>query len=200
MFTGLVEDLGTVLRFERGPMAEAWIQTHLGKLELGESISVNGACLTVVSSEADRFMAQLSPETLRRTWLSRLHPGDEVNLERAMTLSDRLGGHLVLGHVDQVTEIIERRQEGAAVVLELLLPKPLAPLFIEKGSVTLDGVSLTINSLSESRFQVALIPETQKRTTLGKKQPGQPVNVECDIIGKYVARLFSAGRGTQGMV
>jgi riboflavin synthase len=168
-----------------------WIRTALGAsgFARGESIAVDGACLTVVETRGDEFLVQASEETLRRTTLGRLASGARVNLERAMRLGDRLGGHLVLGHVDAVGEVRSRASEGDALVLVFSLPAPLSPFFVEKGSVAVDGVSLTVNELSADHFTVALIPETQARTTLGKKAAGERVNLEADLIGKYVARL-----------
>lgn len=191
MFTGLVQEVGTVERVMPGGMTDLWIRASLGgeELALGESIAVDGACLTVVEREGGEFRVQASPETLRRTTAGRLAAGARVNLERAMRLSDRLGGHLVLGHVDAVGEILSRRPEGDSVVMTFRLPPALAPLFIEKGSVAVDGVSLTVNEVTSDRFSVALIPETLQRTTLGQKGAGEPVNLEADMIGKYVARL-----------
>ncbi|HLL52358.1 MAG TPA: riboflavin synthase [Myxococcaceae bacterium] len=203
MFTGLVQDVGTVERIHSGAMTEVWIRTALGaaSFELGESIAVDGACLTVVERAGETFRVQASPETLRRTTLGRLQAGSRVNLERAMRLSDRLGGHLVLGHVDAVTEILEARTEGGSLVMAFGLPEALAPFFIDKGSVALDGVSLTVNEVLPARFTVALIPETQARTTLARKAVGERVNVEADLIGKYVARLYGAraAKGAGGL-
>jgi len=153
---------------------------------------VDGACLTVVERAGEEFWVQASAETLRRTTLGALRPGDRVNLERAMRLSDRLGGHLVLGHVDAVAEILSRRPEGGSVLVEYSLPASLSPFFIEKGSVAVDGVSLTVNAVGSGSFSVALIPETQARTALPHKPPGAKVNLEADLIGKYVARLLGA--------
>lgn len=200
MFTGLVQDVGTVERVTPGAMTELWIRTALGAAEfaLGESIAVDGACLTVVERQGASFRVQASPETLRRTTLERLAAGSQVNLERAMRLSDRLGGHLVLGHVDAVAEILEKRAEGGSVVVAFSLPEALAPFFIEKGSVAVDGVSLTVNEVLPGRFTVALIPETQARTTLSRKGVGDRVNVEADLIGKYVARLYGHRQGQGG--
>jgi riboflavin synthase len=197
MFTGLVQDIGTVERVLPGPMTVLWIQTGLGAsdFQAGESISVSGACLTVVEREGERFRVDASPETLRRTTLGELQSGSAVNLERALRLSDRLGGHLVLGHVDGVLPLLSRRSEGGSLVLEVGLLPELRPLFIEKGSVALDGVSLTVNTVDEDRFSVQLIPETQSRTTLGRKSVGDRFNVETDVIGKYVARLHAAHAG-----
>jgi len=194
MFTGLVQDVGTVERVLPGPMTTLWIRTALGAGEFapGESIAVSGACLTVVERTADQFRVDAAPETLRRTTLGELRSGSRVNLERALRLSDRLGGHLVLGHVDGVLPLLARGHEGGSLLLEVGLIPELAPLFIEKGSVALDGVSLTVNSVGEDRFGVQLIPETQARTTLADRAVGERYNVEADVIGKYVARLHAA--------
>jgi riboflavin synthase len=200
VFTGLVQDIGTVERVIPGGMTELWIRTALGAAEfaLGESIAVDGACLTVVERAGQSFRVQASPETLRRTTLGRLAPGARVNLERALRLSDRLGGHLVQGHVDAIAEVLSRQPEGGSLVMGFTLPAALAPFFIEKGSVAVDGVSLTVNEVRDDRFSVALIPETQERTTLAEKAVGAPVNLEADLIGKYVARLYGARAGRQG--
>ena len=200
MFTGLVQDIGTVERIQPGAMTVLWIRTGLGASEfaLGESISVSGACLTVVEREGDRFRVDAAPETLRRTTLGELRAGSRVNLERALRMGDRLGGHLVLGHVDGVLPLLSRRTEGGSLVLEVALTPELSPLFIEKGSVTLDGVSLTVNTVEPSRFSVQLIPETQQRTTLADRAVGERYNVEADVIGKYVARLHAAHAGAKG--
>ncbi|MGO9830585.1 MAG: riboflavin synthase [Myxococcaceae bacterium] len=195
MFTGLIQDVGVVERVQPGATTEVWVRTALGagSFALGESIAVDGACLTVVERWAETFRVQAGPETLRRTTLGALRPGSRVHLERALRLSDRLGGHLVLGHVDAVCTVVSSRPEGGAVVLDVSLPAALGPFFIEKGSVALDGVSLTVNRLGPADFSVALIPETQARTTLAQKSRGTRLNVEADVIGKYVARLARLG-------
>jgi riboflavin synthase len=197
MFTGLVQDVGLVERLHSGDMTELWIRTSLGadSFALGESIAVDGACLTVVERQGEQFRVQASAETLRRTTLGELRVGSRVNLERALRLADRLGGHLVLGHVDAVGRIVGKAPEGGAVIVRFSLPAQLLPYFIEKGSVTVDGVSLTVNEVFDDAFTVALIPETQTRTTLGAKAVGASVNLEADVIGKYVARLYGF-RGT----
>jgi len=173
-------------------MMDVWIRTALGasRFELGESIAVDGACLTVVERQGEVFKVQAAPETLRRTTLGTLAPGARVNLERAMRLGDRLGGHLMQGHVDAVTEVLVTRPEGGSWVMAFHLPQSLSPFFIEKGSVAVDGVSLTVNEVLADRFLVQLIPETQSRTTLARKGVGAHVNIEADLIGKYVARLY----------
>lgn len=194
MFTGLIQDVGTVERVQSGAMTDLWIRTALGAgdFALGESIACDGACLTVVEHAGDRFRVEAAPETLRRTTLGDWKAGTKVNLERALRLSDRLGGHLVAGHVDAVSELLEKRPEGGSLVIRFALPASLAPFFIEKGSVAVDGVSLTVNDVDATSFRVQLIPETQGRTTLAQKPVGGRVNLEADLIGKYVARLFGA--------
>jgi riboflavin synthase len=195
MFTGLVQDVGVVERVLPGATTDVWVRTGLGAEDfaLGESIAIDGACLTVVERTGQAFRVQAGPETLRRTTLGALRPGSRVHLERALRLQDRLGGHLVLGHVDEVCTLKAVRSDAGAVVLDIGLPERLAPFFIEKGSVAVDGVSLTVNTLGKNDFSVALIPETQARTTLGHKSAGTRVNVEADVIGKYVARLQGLG-------
>lgn len=192
MFTGLVQDVGTVVTLARGPMTRVTVETALPahEFELGESIALDGACLTVVARSARRFEVEASPETLRRTSLGSWAAGTRVNLERALRLSDRLGGHLVLGHVDAVSRILSRQPEGGSVVVRFALEEALAPLVIEKGSIAIDGVSLTVNAVGGGAFSVQLIPETQGRTTLSSKAVGASVNLETDVIGKYVARLL----------
>jgi riboflavin synthase len=193
MFTGLVQELGTVEKILPGPMTEMWLHAPLLAREpfvLGESIAINGTCLTVVEAKGESFRAQVSPETLRRTTLGALVPSSRANLERAMRMSDRLGGHLVQGHVDGVGRVLERRAEGGSVVMRFSLPPELAPYVVEKGSIAVDGVSLTVNAVGAADFSVALIPETLARTTLGQRAVGDAVNLETDLVGKYVARML----------
>lgn len=195
MFTGLVTDLGTLERITPGPVTDLWIASSFpGDFQLGESIACDGVCLTVVEFRGSSFKVQAAPETLRRTTLGDWAPGTRVNLERALRMGDRLGGHWVQGHVDGVASVLETRPEGGSWVMRFTLPSELSPFFVEKGSVCLDGVSLTLTTVTADSFGVMLIPETQQRTSLGKKQPGQRVNLEADIIGKYVARMMG-GRG-----
>ena len=195
MFTGLVTDLGTVERVTPGPVTDLWISSaYPGDFQLGESISCDGVCLTVVEFRASSFKVQAAPETLRRSTLGEWRTGTRVNLERALQMGDRLGGHWVQGHVDAVATVLEARPEGGSWLMSFTLPPELAPFFVEKGSVCIDGVSLTLTGVGSENFGVMLIPETQQRTSLGKKQPGQRVNLEADIIGKYVARMMG-GRG-----
>ena len=199
MFTGLVEDLGTIAAVTPVPSGmRLTVQTVLPESDLfhGASIAVDGVCLTVVSLEQGRFTADVSDETLRRTTLGERRPGDPVNLERPLALGDRLGGHLVLGHVDGVGQIISREQVGEGVRVVLELPEGLPALVVEKGSVALDGISLTVNELpAQNRLALFLIPETLRATTWGTKAAGARVNVETDILGKHVARLLQLRPG-----
>jgi riboflavin synthase len=194
VFTGLVEELGVVQALERG-LAAATL-TILARrvvhgMTVGESVTVNGVCLTVVRFIDNGFAVEVSPETLRVTTLGGLAAGDGVNLERAMRLGDRLGGHLVSGHVEAVGRIVGRAPEGNAIILTIEAPREVLRYCVGKGSVTVDGVSLTINALTEKTFSVAIIPHTASVTTLGLKPPGSSVNLEPDLIGKYVERLMS---------
>jgi riboflavin synthase len=192
MFTGLVEDVGTVTTVERAPKGvRLSVRTRLSGLTHGASIAVDGACLTAVDLSGERFSADVSAETLDKTTLGERKAGDRVNLERPMAVGDRLGGHLVLGHVDGVAEIVRRESVGDGALVELRLPAALLPLVVSKGSIALDGISLTVNSLVEpDRISLFLIPETLRATTWGIKEPGAKVNVEADILGKHVARLM----------
>lgn len=190
MFTGLIQDVGEIERIDSGPMTEVWVASHFSPPDftLGESIACDGCCLTVVEFQQQRFRVQASPETLRVTTLGHWQPGRKVNLERALKVGDRLGGHWVQGHVDGVSELISRQAQGGSQVMAFALPPSLKWFFIEKGSVAVDGVSLTVNRLEADRFEVAIIPETLARTTLGGLKVGTRVNLEADVIGKYVAR------------
>lgn len=196
MFTGLISDLGTVERITLGPVCELSISSsYPGDIQLGESIACDGVCLTVVECQGGHFRVQAAPETLRRTTIGQWTAGTRVNLERALRLGDRLGGHWVQGHIDAVGTVLERRAEGGSWVMGFALPAEIAPFFVEKGSVCIDGISLTVSAVEEGRFEVMLIPETQQRTSLGNKKPGQAVNLEADVIGKYVARMMGARGG-----
>jgi riboflavin synthase len=192
MFTGLIEDLGTVAAVERVPKGmRLSVRTRLDGLRHGASIAVDGVCLTALELEGDRFTADVSPETLDKTTLGERKAGDRVNLERPLALGDRVGGHLVLGHVDGVGELVRRTGAGEGVRIELRLPQGLAPLVVSKGSIALDGTSLTVNELLDpDRVALFLIPETLRSTTWGIKPAGAKVNVEADILGKHVARLM----------
>lgn len=193
MFTGLVSDMGVV---ERITPRQGGVRLTLrpgslpvDALVLGESIACSGACLTVVERGGGLVSFDAVPETLSRTTLGTWVPGSKVNLERALALGDRLGGHLVAGHVDAVGEVLARVAEGQGARLTISLPAPIAPLVAEKGSVAVDGVSLTVARAARDRFEIALIPETLARTTLGDARPGRKVNLEADVVARHVARL-----------
>ncbi len=197
MFTGIVEELGevaavtdaggdSVVLAVRGPLVA-------GDARHGDSIAVNGVCLTVVDRDEHGFTADVMGETLRRSSLGDLRPGSPVNLERAATLQTRLGGHLVQGHVDGVARIVSREPADAWEVLTFSLPAQLARYVVEKGSIAVDGVSLTVMAVTDDTFSVGLIPTTLKLTVLGVKQVGDPVNLEVDVMAKYVEKLL-AGR------
>ncbi len=193
LFTGLVEEIGRVAAIKRqGEEVMLAITAGLVTQELakGDSVCVNGACLTVTELAAARFVALAMLETVQRTTLSRLAAGDRVNLERALRLGDRLGGHLVQGHVDGVGQVIDIRPEGAARRLEIGADTGIMQFIVEKGSIAVDGVSLTVAGSSSGSFSVALIPHTQGVTTLQYLRAGDEVNLETDIVGKYVARLL----------
>jgi len=193
MFTGIIEATGRVERAVPGPDAVALaLLTELDPGPLGASLAIDGTCLTVVETSAGRVSAVVGPETLRRTTLGALRPGDEVNLERPLRMGDRLGGHLVLGHVDGVGTIERRRALGDAAELWIDAPPEVMRYLIHKGSVAVDGISLTVNEATETAFQVTLIPHTRQATTLDRKAPGARVNLEADVLGKYVERLLDA--------
>ena len=194
MFTGIIEEMGNVkaLRREAGA-ARLTISasTVLGSTALGDSICVNGVCLTVVDIGKSEFSADVANETLKVTNLGELQVGQKVNLERALQLSARIGGHLVTGHVDAVGWIREKRQEGNSWRVFIEAPETALRYIIKKGSVAVDGISLTVADMDITGFSIAMIPHTAKLTTLGFKSAGDSVNLETDIIGKYVERLLS---------
>jgi riboflavin synthase len=198
MFTGIVAELGEVTRAEyQDGAARLTIRGSTEGVVPGESIAVNGVCLTVTGILGGTFTADVMGETLSRSGLGALAPGAPVNLERSVRLADRLGGHLVQGHVDATTAVISRTPSGNWDQVRIGLPGPISRYVVEKGSVTVDGVSLTVSALSppdapddEQWFEVCLIPETLKRTTLGARTPGDTVNLEVDVIAKHVERLM----------
>jgi riboflavin synthase len=195
MFTGLVEALAPVDRVEAEGDGRALVVAapFAAELALGESVAVNGACLTVVGHDARCCRFQAGPETLRRTNLGELSPGDRVNLERALRVGDRLGGHLVQGHVDGLGRVASRQRQGEWEVVWFSCPAELAAQAVPKGSVAVDGVSLTVVDVTADGFSVALIPHTLEHTTLGFKRPGAPVNLETDVLAKYVWKCLRGG-------
>jgi riboflavin synthase len=200
MFTGLVEGTGSVKGLTRvgGDMSLA-IQPlfPMPDIKIGESINVNGVCLTVTSTKGKAFSADVSAESLSRTTVGRLKVGDEVNLERALRLTDRLGGHLVSGHVDGVGKVLHREEKEKSWLFEIGIDEGLSRYIIEKGSIAVDGISLTVNRCTAGRFEVNIIPQTGKETTILRKKTGDLVNIETDMIGKYVEKFLKAENHSQ---
>jgi len=195
VFTGIVEELGAVESMEdQGDAVRLTVRGPLvvDDAALGDSIAVNGVCLTVAERRGETFTADVMRETLLKTGLGALAPGTRVNLERAVTAATRLGGHIVQGHVDDTGTVSSRTPSEHWEVVEITFPERLAPYLVEKGSVTVDGISLTVVAVDDARgtFAVSLIPETLARTTLGFRQPGDAVNLEVDVIAKYVERML----------
>jgi len=200
MFTGLILERGTLIA-DPAPSSQGGVRLTIGlspdlaaRLGIGDSLAVSGVCLTITEKGPDRVAVELSPETLSRTTLGRLRQGDAVNLEPALRMGDPLGGHWVQGHVDGTARVVDRRDLTDHRVLAFSIPPDLAPFLVEKGSVTVDGVSLTVSALRPDRFEVALIPHTLEVTTLSRLVPGDAVNLEMDVLGKYVHRIL-ADRG-----
>jgi riboflavin synthase len=194
MFTGIVEELGEIVTIEQG--ADSAVLRVRGPLVVsdathGASISVNGVCLTVVEHDTESFSVDVMAETLSRSSLGQLVPGSRVNLERAMSATNRFGGHIVQGHVDGTAHILERTPGDRWEVVRFTLPAQVARYVVEKGSITVDGVSLTVSAVDDESFSVSLIPTTLGLTTLGHKGVGDPVNLEVDVIAKYVERLLA---------
>lgn len=207
MFTGLVEEIGVLRRRGGGTVARAFIETGLGPLTLGESISVNGACLTVDRIAPGGFECDMSPETLTRSTLGAIPLGARVHLERATPLGGRMGGHVVLGHVDGIGQVLSSEQAGGAIRFVVSAPADLARFLAPKGSIAIDGVSLTLNEVGALSgapraalpFEVMLVPHTLGRTLLGKLRPGAVVNLEVDVLARYVARQMEiAALGARG--
>ena len=197
MFTGLIEDVGTIgaLRL-KNKAAVLTVRTKLPvrSMPRGASVAVNGACLTVVKKSGDTFTVDVSPETLRRTNLQTLIVGSSVNLEQPMRLADRLGGHLVTGHVDGVGTVEAIEKQGEFTIVTIAVPAPLGALLVPKGSVAVDGISLTVNVCRKRRFSLAIIPFTLQHTNLRARKVGDKVNIETDLIGKYVQSFMRQRR------
>jgi len=200
MFTGLVEAIGEIVAVEQRPGAvRIYVTSEIGDgVSIGDSISVNGVCLTAIAGGGRELAFDAGPETMRVTGLGELAPGDRVNIERAMRADTRLGGHFVQGHVDAVGTIVDVRPDGEFTWVRIRFPQELAPQLVLKGSVAVDGISLTVAALGEDSFDVQIIPHTWTHTNLRGAHAGVRVNLECDTIGKYVARamaLMTAGHG-----
>jgi riboflavin synthase len=203
MFTGIVQAVGTLRAIERRD-GDARVQVAAAELGLedvrvGDSIAVSGVCLTVAAKAGDGFLMDVSGETLARTTLGSCHPGDRVNLEKALAVGDRLGGHLVSGHVDGIATLARNQTQGRSLVMTFEAPAPLARYVAAKGSVCVDGVSLTVNRVEGAYFDVNLVPHTLDATTLGRLVPGAAVNLEVDLIARYLDRLVNGdapGPGT----
>ncbi len=199
MFTGLIEDVGTLLRIDKTASgARLTLQTALptSDIKLGDSISCNGVCLTATRVEPGLFTADLSGETLTRSSFAQARAGSKINLERALRLGDRLGGHIVAGHVDGVGRIARVQRSQDAIYIDVTCPADLRKYTIEKGSIAVDGISLTINSLTPEGFGLALIPHSQEKTTLSTRSVGDTVNLEVDLVGKYVESLLGSHAGS----
>lgn len=194
MFTGIIEELGAVASLDDYRLVVR-CATVVSDSDIDASVSVNGVCLTVVARTVDSLAFDLSPETLARTSLGRLAPGHAVNLERPVTLATRLGGHLVQGHVDGVGELVALDANESGATLTVRVPRDLGRYIVEKGSVTVDGISLTAFNLRDDTFDVALIPHTLAVTTMGSATPGDPLNIEVDVVARYVEQLLT-GEGT----
>ncbi|GGE10913.1 riboflavin synthase subunit alpha [Marinithermofilum abyssi] len=193
MFTGLVEEVGRLRKVERQGLAMRMsisCKKVLADVKLGDSIAVNGVCLTVTTFGSDFFAVDVMPETIKKSNLGRLSPGSLVNLERAMSAGDRFGGHFVQGHVDGIGEVVSRTPHENAVLFRIRVPESLTSLMVDKGSVAVNGISLTLVSVEKNTFSVSIIPHTLEMTSLKETHPGDTVNIECDMIGKYVAKLL----------
>lgn len=197
MFTGIIEEVGALERLAGGEIAIR-AKKVLEDVALGDSIAVNGICLTVTHFDAAHFTADVMPETVRRTSLAELRHGSCVNLERALTLKSRLGGHIVSGHIDGVGTIAAMKEEGNAILLTVRAGAEILRYIVEKGSIALDGISLTVARVSAADFTVSLIPHTREVTNLREKRIGSRLNIETDILGKYVEKLFPGARASGG--
>ena len=198
MFTGIIEGLGNVQRLTaKGADAVIEIEAaiDLKDVAIGDSIAVNGACLTVIKKKEKTFSADVSAETIAKTTLGFLHAGDKINLEKSIRVGGFIGGHFVLGHVDATCRILSKTQKSGSVILAVEVNDQLSRQIVEEGSIAIDGVSLTVNKLEKGRFYVNIIPHTAANTTLIAKKEGDLVNIETDVLGKYVEKLLHSGRG-----
>ena len=203
MFTGIVEDTGKVAKIEhRGQEKRVILEMppHLTEVQLGDSININGVCLTIVQKNEQKIGVDLSLETLEKTALRELKAGDRVNLERALRLMDRLGGHIVTGHVDGIGVIVEKTDEGGFFELRIRIPESVSRYVVQKGSIAIDGISLTVNGYQQGEIRMTLIPYTIEKTTLRQKGVGDRVNLEADILGKYVEKFLDKGDKKIGQV
>lgn len=201
MFTGIVEEIGHIHHISKMSRAEKLViscEKVLEGTKIGDSIAVNGTCLTVTAMDGTSFSADVTPETMRRTAFSLFRPGTPVNLERALRLGDRLGGHIMMGHVDGTGRILSMKKDDNAVNISISTDRKWMRYIIEKGSVAVDGISLTVAGRTEKSFSIALIPHTGSETALLLKHPGDLVNLECDYLGKYVEQLLKEGP-TEGL-
>lgn len=203
MFTGIIQSIGKITSITSGSV-DTRLTVSVGKMpfndvEMGESISINGACMTVVAFDKSRFSVDISRESLAMTTLGRLKTGSAVNLERAMRLSDRLGGHLVSGHVDGVGQITQRVKEGRSVRFGIHVPEGLSKYIAHKGSVCIDGVSLTVNEVKDNKFSLQIIPHTLQETIFSQYNVGDDVNIEVDIIARYLERLLMKDEKSSGV-
>lgn len=204
MFTGIIQSIGQVSALEpKGDDLRVRILTgklELGKVELGDSIAVNGVCLTVVDLPGDGFWADVSGETIKRTGFTNIQVGTKVNLEKALTPTTHLGGHLVSGHVDGVGEVTRRYNDGRSVRFHIKAPNELAKYIAEKGSITVDGISLTVNAVNGAEFELNIVPHTLQETTMGDFKVGTQVNLEVDIIARYLERLLLGEKAADAKV
>ncbi|MDR1066389.1 MAG: riboflavin synthase [Clostridiales bacterium] len=201
MFTGIIEEIGTILSLNKGVSSVRLnIRSAFEDIRLGDSVAVNGVCLTADALTKDGFAADVMPETMRKTSFDKLRAGSKVNLERALRLDGRLGGHIVSGHIDGTGVIESFKKEDNAIWIAVRAPKPTLAYIVEKGSIALDGVSLTVASLSENSFSVSVIPHTARETVLLEKRPGDIINIECDVIGKYILKLASSCKQPKGRI
>lgn len=203
MFTGIIQGMGTVLRLTRrgeDALLEVEAEMDLEDVHIGDSIAVNGACLTVTTNNRRSFTADVSGETLSKTNLVFVNPGDRVNLEKALRVNDFLGGHIVLGHVDGLGKIQEKTVKSGSVIFRIEVESELSRYLVPKGSIAVDGVSLTVNRCDENAFYVNMIPHTAAMTTLGLKKRGDRINIETDILGKYVERFLISGQKKESSI